>query len=190
MDDPDPKREILSNATSGQSDKLARLGPFKDLLEANMAVNLLGEKGIHAEVANEHLAAALGPIQGAVYGGLFLLVFASEKEEARHIIADIDHQRAHRRDAESPACPKCNQRPSTPVIHGQRWIGIAMFALCGLLACTAPFLVIGVLLGLCMIAWPLTPAWECNACRHRFEAPKPDIIDDEDDPEVEAKIDD
>src|SRR5688500_16609533 len=103
---------VLDYVADEPFESLVRIGPFKDLLDATLAKAKLNEDGIHAELAGENQAAMLGPIYGAAYGGIHLLVPRRAEQAAREIVESVDALRRTRMDAESPACPACGQQPS------------------------------------------------------------------------------
>jgi hypothetical protein len=86
------------------------------LLDANLAKARLNDEGIHAVLDGEHMAAMLGPVYGAAYGGIYLLVPDAQTDAARTIVREIELTRQRRTDAESPACPKCEQQQSRRAI--------------------------------------------------------------------------
>lgn len=162
--DPDP----------AAASPLARLGPFGDLVDANLAVGRLNDEGIRASLAGEHLAATLGPLYGAAYaGGPFVLVPKADEADARRIIGEVEAARRERVGGESPPCPTCEHRPTVRVLPALRWAGLAVCLVAFLLV---PLTSIGILLfvlGVPMVVWQVTPVWKCPACHRRFAAAVP-----------------
>lgn len=159
---PDATPPILPYEPATGVAKLVNIGPFRDLIEANLAVGLLQDEGIRASLAGENVAAALGPVYGAAYaGGPTVLVPEEDEADARRIIRSIQSVRRDRLAAETPPCPFCQHRPTHRVIHGLRWIGLAVMAAA---LFTIPLTAWGFALfaaGVLLIAWPATPAWRC-----------------------------
>ena len=172
----------------------ARIGPFHDLLEAEMAVARLERDGIGATVAGAALATTLGSIYGAAYaGGPFVLVSKTDEPAAREIIDGIEALRRARNATDSPACPACTERRANRTLHPLSWLAIICFFACPLLGggAWAAALLVGVLLVLC----PTQPRWKCQACGKLFAADKPVLTpsadpDSADDSNDEADDDD
>jgi hypothetical protein len=185
---PDPQPPTIDYGNPGTPDLLgsasttALLGPFADLLDANLSLNALQNAGIAAELVGEHQAAMLGPIYGAAYGGPKIMVRKVDEPEARKVIADIERLRRERRERDQPPCPRCQSRHLSRLIPPMRWFGIvlivsAIFAIpplgpYGPIA--APL--VGVF-GLYLLVCKGLPYWRCKDCGTKFSAPLPLPVD-------------
>lgn len=171
------------DATPIDGSKLVRLGPFADLVELSLMKASLEEHAIEVHTAGENQAAALGAIYGRAYGGPYLLVHAVDEEAARRVIAGIEQRRRDRMNREAPECPRCHEYASVRVIPMTRWLGFFMVSGIVLVpAMDIPFAVpIGALVsiaGLYLMLRPMLPTWNCRACKHGYQAPAPDPLED------------
>jgi hypothetical protein len=152
-----------------------RIGPFRDLLDANLAKAKLVDLGIGACLDGEHLSAMLGPVYGAAYGGLYLLVRADEEAAAHAVVRDVERLRRERTDAESPACPRCGAHAGRQVISPLRWAAGSIVTVGIAVVSADPFPGYGmILVGTLLLIWPQLPAWKCRACGRRHHAPVPE----------------
>ena len=159
--------------------RLARVGPFHDVLDVNLALARLRDDGIKASVTGESLSTTLGPLYGAAYaGGPFLLVAADDEAAARAIVAEVERSRRTRVQASCPPCPACGGGPTARVLPGLRWAALALMAVGVLTLSLSPFGIGVAGVGLVLMAYPVVPAWKCAACGRRLVAPIPHPTED------------
>ena len=158
----------------------AHIGPFRDLVDANLAIGRLQDEGIDARLVGENLAATLGPIYGGAYaGGPLVLVSRADETRANAVIAEVERIRRERLNAETPVCPKCSQRASTPVIAALRWAGVATLVLTGFATSLTPAGLLLFFVAVAMFLWPILPVWRCKNCGQIFSAAKPTADENE-----------
>jgi rubredoxin len=108
-------------------------------------------------------------------------VLAADVEAARAILADIDRAREKRHRAEEMTCPQCGTVGAVRTLPPGRWIGLTLLAFAiatSWLNVSVCFPLAGV--GIALLLWPMMPKWRCRACGHRWRAPAPSELPDED----------
>lgn len=163
--------------------KLVRLGPFADLIEAGMFRAKMEDHGILVELTGENQAAALGAIYGRAYGGVHLLVREIDEPAARKIIADVEERRRERLAKENPPCPKCRGYNVRRLVRKSRLVGLLLvvvfpFALLHVDPVIAAVAAAFGVMGLYLVFRARLPLWRCADCRTGYEADMPDTLED------------
>jgi hypothetical protein len=177
----DNEKRVLNYATPGASRaQWTTVWSARDAAEANLLVGWLQAQGLSARVDFENTA-TLGAWAGAGPGtATGVQVFAADADAARQIILEIERQRLRRREAREMKCPRCGEGGAVRMMPPGRGVAWMLIAGSFALALLQTQLCFGLgLIGMMMLFWPMTPKWRCRACGHRWRAPAPEELEEE-----------